>query len=94
VLRGIPRIVELGHRVLIGTSRKRFLAETLAEAEGGEATASDYRRDLATAVTSVLGAQAGAWAVRVHDVTSTRDALAIARAWTSGAGAGTAAWEG
>ena len=42
------------------------------------------RRDLATAVTSVLAAQAGAWAVRVHDVAATRDALRIARAWREG----------
>ena len=37
------------------------------------------RRDLATAVTSVLAAQAGVWAVRVHDVAATRDALRVAR---------------
>jgi dihydropteroate synthase len=27
---------------------------------------------------------AGAWAVRVHDVAATRDALAVARAWAAG----------
>ncbi|MGW9628008.1 dihydropteroate synthase [Microbacterium sp. NPDC055521] len=75
VLRGLDEIVGLGHRVLIGTSRKRFLAETL----DGEADQS--RRDLATAVTSALAARAGAWAVRVHDVGATRDALAVATAW-------------
>ncbi|MHC3000174.1 dihydropteroate synthase [Microbacterium sp. HJ5] len=82
-LRGIPRLVALGPRVLIGTSRKRFLAETLAETPaGGEAEPVDEaRRDLATAVTSVLAAQAGAWAVRVHDVAATRAALLVARAW-------------
>jgi dihydropteroate synthase len=77
VLRGTQRIAGLGPRVLIGTSRKRFLAETLAE--GGDP--DETRRDLATAVTSVLAAQAGAWAVRVHDVAATRDALRIAQAW-------------
>jgi dihydroneopterin aldolase len=41
----------------------------------------DLRRDLATAVTSVLATQAGAWAVRVHDVAATRDALAV---WSGG----------
>lgn len=75
VLRGLDEIIGLGHRVLVGTSRKRFLAETL----GGEADQS--RRDLATAVTSSLAARAGAWAVRVHDVASTRDALAVSAAW-------------
>lgn len=75
-LRAVPEIVALGYRVLVGTSRKGFLTEVL----GGEADLA--RRDLATAVTSVLSAQAGAWAVRVHDVPSTRDALAVARAFT------------
>lgn len=75
VLRALPRVTDLGCRVLVGTSRKRFLAETI----GGDADLA--RRDLATAVTSVLADQAGAWAVRVHDVPTTRDALAVARAW-------------
>ncbi len=75
VLRALPRVTDLGCRVLVGTSRKRFLAEAI----GGDADLA--RRDLATAVTSVLADQAGAWAVRVHDVPTTRDALAVARAW-------------
>lgn len=75
VLRALPRVTDLGCRVLVGTSRKRFLAETI----GGDADLA--RRDLATAVTSVLADQAGAWAVRVHDVPTTSDALAVARAW-------------
>ena len=50
-------------------------------------TAVDTARlDLAAAVTSVLAAQAGVWAVRVHDVGATRDALAVARAWSGDAG--------
>lgn len=75
VLRGLERILGAGYRVLVGTSRKGFLAETLGGAPSQE------RRDLATAVTSVLAAQAGAWAVRVHDVAATRDALRIEAAW-------------
>lgn len=73
LLRGLDRVVAWGPRVLVGTSRKGFLAETLGET--GEATTE--RRDLATAVTSVLAARAGVWAVRVHDVAATRDALAV-----------------
>ncbi|MGZ0712019.1 dihydropteroate synthase (plasmid) [Coraliomargarita sp. W4R53] len=82
-LRGIERLVARGHRVLIGASRKRFLAEMLA----GDADATDSidatesRRDLATAVTSVLAAQRGAWAVRVHNVATTRDALDVLNHW-------------
>lgn len=82
-LRGTSRLAGLGPRVLIGTSRKRFLAETLAGAdgEGDAADVGERRRDLATAITSVLAAQAGAWGVRVHDVAATVDALRIADAW-------------
>ncbi len=74
-LRGLPALVARGPRVLVGTSRKRFLADALGD------DADLARRDLATAVTSALAARAGAWAVRVHDVPTTRDALAVARAW-------------
>ena len=74
-LRALPDLVALGARVLVGTSRKRFLADVLGE------DADLARRDLATAVTSALAARAGVWAVRVHDVPTTRDALAVARAW-------------
>lgn len=81
LLRGLDEIVALGPRVLVGTSRKRFLAETLRRESGQDDEVSEYRRDLATAVTSALAARAGAWAVRVHDVAATRDALAIAHAW-------------
>lgn len=84
VLSHLPQVVALGARVLVGTSRKRFLADALAGAARPE-DVDERRRDLATAVTSVLASAEGAWAVRVHDVTATRDALAIARAWREGA---------
>ena len=74
-LRALPRLTALGCRVLVGTSRKRFLADALGE------HADLSRRDLATAVTSVLASRAGVWAVRVPDIPTTRDALAVARAW-------------
>ncbi|KQR21578.1 MULTISPECIES: dihydropteroate synthase [Microbacterium] len=74
-LRALPELGGLGYRVLVGTSRKRFLADALGD------DADLARRDLATAVTSALAARSGAWAVRVHDVATTRDALAVARAW-------------
>ena len=81
VLHGLDRLVGLGPRLLVGTSRKRFLAEVLAD---DPADADEVRRDLATSVTSALAARAGAWAVRVHDVAGTRDALTVARAWEEG----------
>ncbi|MBX0299428.1 dihydropteroate synthase [Cryobacterium sp. 1639] len=61
----------LGLPVMVGASRKRFLAGVLP------ADAAVLERDLPTAVLSVLAAQAGAWAVRVHDVAGTRTALNV-----------------
>ena len=88
VLHHLDRVVGLGKRVLVGTSRKGFLREAIGDvpssgdAGADAADASDMaRRDLATAVTSVLAADVGAWGVRVHDVESTRDALAVRSRW-------------
>lgn len=78
VLAGLGEIETLGYPVLIGASRKRFLGAVLPEG------ASVTDRDLPTAVVSALAARAGAWAVRVHDVVSTRIALDVARAWQAG----------
>jgi dihydropteroate synthase len=76
LLRGLPALVELGHPVLVGASRKRFLAALLPE------TATVQERDLPTAVVSTLCASEGARAVRVHDVASTNRALDVWAAWT------------
>lgn len=70
----------LGLPVLWGTSRKTFLGRVgrppeLVAADGVIAPAE---RDAATAATSVLAAQHGAWGVRVHDVPSTLAALDVA----------------
>ena len=75
LLRELAAIEALGYPILIGTSRKRFLVSAL----GDEATQD--QKDLATAVTSVLAAQQGVHAVRVHNVAATRDALAVLDAW-------------
>ncbi|MFK0728474.1 dihydropteroate synthase [Rothia sp. BD8] len=49
-------------------------------------TPGPVERDVATAAVSVLAARAGAWAVRVHDVRATADALAVQRAWSRAGG--------
>jgi dihydropteroate synthase len=79
VVRGLTDLASDGRRVLIGTSRKRMLA--VAASRAGIELDDEAGKDLATAVTSVLAAQAGAWAVRVHDVAATRLALAVRDAW-------------
>ena len=78
VLAGLREIETLGYPVLIGASRKRFLGALLPEGAAVE------DRDAPTGVISALAAQAGAWAVRVHDVPSTRIALDVVRAWQAG----------
>ena len=82
VLAGLPELTRLGFPVLVGASRKRFLGELLPDGAPAE------QRDPATAVVSVLAAQAGAWAVRVHDVAATRTALDVWRAWERGRASG------
>ncbi|HSP59712.1 MAG TPA: dihydropteroate synthase [Ornithinimicrobium sp.] len=81
LLAHLGQVVGLGHPVLLGASRKRFLGRLPARPGAPvdeDAPPSDPGdRDVATAATSVLAARAGCWAVRVHDVASTRDALAV-----------------
>ena len=67
----IDELVALGHRVLIGASRKRFLAQLLPP------SASVTDRDLPTAIVTALAADAGAWCVRVHDVAGSKVALDV-----------------
>lgn len=79
LLADLPQLCSLGYPVLIGASRKRFLGALLREGNHDRSTAE---RDTATAVISVLAARAGAWGVRVHDVTGTTDALRVAEKLT------------
>jgi dihydropteroate synthase len=74
----LDRLHSLGHPLLVAASRKRFLGRVLAGPEGAPPPARE--RDAATAAVSALAAQAGAWAVRVHEVRATADAVRVARA--------------
>jgi dihydropteroate synthase len=78
LLRRLDAIAALGHRVLIGASRKRFLGSLLA-GERGERPPEG--RDVATAALSALAAERGVWGVRVHDAAATVDAIRVARRW-------------
>ena len=78
-----------GARVLVGASRKRFLGAAMAslplrvsaqEAQAIRAAQPSTREDATTAVTT-LAAQAGVWAVRVHQVSAACDAIAVVSAW-------------
>ncbi|MFG3224673.1 dihydropteroate synthase [Kitasatospora sp. NPDC048194] len=62
--------------ILLGPSRKRFLGELLADPATGEPRPA-RERDHATAAAAVLAAAQGAWAVRVHEVRATADAVRV-----------------
>jgi dihydropteroate synthase len=72
--RHLSTFVDLGYPVLFGASRKSYLGRLLEDRPAPQ-------RDVATAATSLLAAQAGVWGVRVHDVQATVDALKVWRAW-------------
>jgi len=78
LLRALPEFTKLGHKVLVGASRKRFLGSLLATA--GKA-AAPAERDNATMAVSVLAAANGAWGVRVHDAGASLDGVKVASAW-------------
>ncbi len=75
----LERFNATGYPVLIGASRKRFVGVALADAGIDEPSMGS--KDNATAAISALCTEHGAWAVRVHDVAKSRDAVAIGNAW-------------
>ncbi|MEU1311874.1 dihydropteroate synthase [Streptomyces cinnamoneus] len=76
---------ELDLPLLVAASRKRFLGRVLAGPEGDPPPARE--RDAATAAVSTLAAREGAWAVRVHEVRASADAVRVVRAVDDAAGA-------
>lgn len=68
----VQRLAALGHPVMLGPSRKRFLG-----ALSGKEPAD---RDAATAAACVAGRLRGAHLFRVHDVAAAREALDVADA--------------
>ncbi|MEY3846414.1 MAG: hypothetical protein RJA66_681 [Actinomycetota bacterium] len=80
----LDELDKLGLPVLVGASRKRFIAGALdagldeADFESGQI--NNGRRDLATAVLTALLLQRKLWGVRVHNVVATNDAISIVEA--------------
>jgi len=81
LLANLDALTRLGHPVLVGASRKRFLGELL-DAGGGSRPAED--RDDATAAITALAAASGAWGVRVHEVRASADAVRVVARWARG----------
>lgn len=74
----LDELEKLGLPILVGASRKRFIAGVLEPDE--PAKADNGRRDLATAVLTALLLQRKIWGVRVHNVVATNDAISIVEA--------------
>lgn len=81
LLNHLPEFIAGEFPVLVGASRKRFLAGVRA-ARGLEVVPVDA--DPATAAVTAISAQMGAWGVRVHNVPVSRDAVDVASLWNAG----------
>ncbi|WP_104109857.1 MULTISPECIES: dihydropteroate synthase [unclassified Arthrobacter] len=75
LLANLDRVAAMGNKILVGTSRKRFLGSLLTSA--GKAAAPKERDDATSATTAIAAAQ-GIWGVRVHDVDASLDAAKVA----------------
>jgi dihydropteroate synthase len=73
LLRDMPRFVALGRPVLVGASRKRFIAAL----DQGAAAEDRLGGSIAAAL---YAAEQGAQILRVHDVAETRQALTVQKA--------------
>jgi dihydropteroate synthase len=70
----LEELLRLGRPLLVGASRKSFLGTLLAD---GADPRPVMDRDDATAALTVTAALAGAWAVRVHEVRASADAVRV-----------------
>ncbi|MHA7175058.1 dihydropteroate synthase [Arthrobacter sp. Sr24] len=75
LLANLDQVAAMGNKILVGTSRKRFLGSLLTSA--GKAAAPKERDDATSATTAIAAAQ-GIWGVRVHDVDASLDAAKVA----------------
>ena len=86
LIRRLGELCELGRPVLLGASRKSFI---------GKLTGADVDHRVGGSIaTALLGAQAGASGLRVHDVAATRDALRLLDAVADSGWTGYGPWAG
>ena len=78
LLARLDALAALGHPLLVGASRKRFLGALLAGPDG--VPAPPPARDAATAALTAILAARGVWGVRVHEVGPSADAVRVAAA--------------
>ncbi|GAA1925959.1 dihydropteroate synthase [Brevibacterium antiquum] len=87
ILGALDEFADLEHRLLVAASRKRFLSTLLSPED--PKLAEESAKDQATAAISALSARAGAWAVRVHEPSTSAIAAKVIHAVNSYAPAGT-----
>jgi dihydropteroate synthase len=80
----LDELTALGRPLVVGTSRKSFLARVIDGAGGPSLTDAPEGRLPGTIATNVLALERGARVFRVHDVAPVRDALAVAAATLHG----------
>ncbi len=83
LLAHLDELVATGHPVLVGTSRKRFLGELAARADGVTDPTPVEDRLEGSIATAVWAMAAGARMVRVHDVAATVAAADLVAAATT-----------
>jgi dihydropteroate synthase len=79
LLRRLPELETLGVPILVGSSRKSFLGSLLAGPDGTPRPVLD-REDANVALTTIAATQ-GVWAVRVHEVRASLDAIKVVSRW-------------
>lgn len=89
LLGNLEQLAQLGYPLLIGASRKRFLEMAVPasweDSLPAGVKAGARRREDATTAVSALCAQAGVWAVRVHNVAASASAVAAGQLWREAA---------
>ncbi len=78
----LDELEKLGLPILVGASRKRFIAGAIEPDDSNEV--GNDRRDLATAVLTAMLLQRKLWGVRVHNVLATTDAISVVAALREG----------
>src|SRR5680860_886676 len=79
LLRRLPELDALGTPILVGSSSKSFLGSLLAGPDGSPRPVLD-REDANVALTTIAAIQ-GVWAVRVHEIPASLDAIKVVSRW-------------
>jgi dihydropteroate synthase len=79
LLRRLPELEALGVPILVGSSRKSFLGSLLAGPDGSPRPVLD--REAANVALTTIAATQGVWAVRVHEIPGSLDAIKVVTRW-------------